>query len=72
MSLRPQSFNEYIGQERLRRNLRLAINAAKKRSEVLRLLAKDASTRKIDIDFPYEQLEYKEAYKRWLDAWREI
>ena len=39
--------------------------------EALRLLVKDASTRKIDIDFPHEQLEYKEAYKRWLDAWRE-
>ena len=40
-------------------------------SEALRLLVKDASTRKIDIDFPHEQLDYKEAYKRWLDAWRE-
>ena len=39
--------------------------------EALRLLVKDTSTRKIDIDFPHEQLEYKEAYKRWLDAWRE-
>lgn len=39
--------------------------------EALRLLAKDTSTRKIDIDFPHEQLDYKEAYKRWLDAWRE-
>ena len=35
VSLRPQSFNEYVGQERLKRNLRLAIEAAKKRSEPL-------------------------------------
>lgn len=34
-SLRPNSFDEYIGQERLKTNLRLAIKAAKKRSEVL-------------------------------------
>ena len=34
-SLRPQNFDEYIGQERLKRNLRLAIDAAKKRSEPL-------------------------------------
>jgi len=33
VSLRPQSFAEYIGQERLKRNLQLAIDAAKKRSE---------------------------------------
>jgi len=31
VSLRPQSFAEYVGQERLKRNLRLAIDAAKKR-----------------------------------------
>ena len=30
VSLRPQSFAEYVGQERLKRNLRLAIDAAKK------------------------------------------
>ena len=35
VSLRPQSFSEYVGQERLKRNLRLAIDAAKKRSEPL-------------------------------------
>ena len=35
VSLRPQSFNEYVGQERLKRNLRLAIEAAKKRGEPL-------------------------------------
>ena len=35
VSLRPQSFSEYVGQERLKRNLRLAIEAAKKRSEPL-------------------------------------
>lgn len=33
VSLRPQNFAEYVGQERLKRNLRLAIDAAKKRSE---------------------------------------
>lgn len=32
-SLRPQSFDEYVGQERLKRNLRLAIDAAKKRDD---------------------------------------
>ena len=35
VSLRPQSFAEYVGQERLKRNLRLAIDAAKKRGEPL-------------------------------------
>ena len=35
ITLRPQSFDEYIGQERLKNNLSLAIEAAKKRSEVL-------------------------------------
>lgn len=33
ITLRPQNFSEYIGQERLKRNLRLAIEAAKKRAE---------------------------------------
>lgn len=33
VSLRPQAFSEYIGQERLKKNLQLAIAAAKKRSE---------------------------------------
>ncbi len=33
VSLRPQRFEEYVGQERLKRNLRLAIEAAKKREE---------------------------------------
>src|SRR6476620_10124395 len=33
VTLRPQSFDEYIGQERLKKNLKLAIAAAKKRSE---------------------------------------
>jgi Holliday junction DNA helicase RuvB len=33
VTLRPQNFNEYVGQERLKRNLQLAIAAAKKRSE---------------------------------------
>lgn len=32
-SLRPKTFDEYIGQERLKKNLRLAITAAKKREE---------------------------------------
>ena len=31
-SLRPASFDDYIGQERLKKNLRLAILAAKKRN----------------------------------------
>jgi len=33
ITLRPQSFDEYVGQERLKRNLKLAIEAAKKRSD---------------------------------------
>jgi Holliday junction DNA helicase RuvB len=33
LTLRPQSFDEYIGQERLKKNLRLAIDAAKKRGD---------------------------------------
>ena len=35
VSLRPQTFVEYVGQERLKTNLQLAIDAAKKRDEVL-------------------------------------
>lgn len=33
VTLRPQTFNEYVGQERLKKNLKLAITAAKKRAE---------------------------------------
>jgi Holliday junction DNA helicase RuvB len=33
VSLRPKTFTEYIGQERLKKNLKLAIAAAKKRHE---------------------------------------
>lgn len=33
VTLRPKSFNEYIGQDRLKNNLKLAIKAAKKRNE---------------------------------------
>lgn len=33
VTLRPQNFAEYIGQDRLKKNLQLAIDAAKKRSE---------------------------------------
>ncbi|QHN43160.1 Holliday junction branch migration DNA helicase RuvB [Candidatus Mycosynbacter amalyticus] len=33
ITLRPQTFDDYIGQERLKKNLKLAIDAAKKRSE---------------------------------------
>lgn len=33
LTLRPQSFDEYVGQERLKKNLKLAIDAAKKRNE---------------------------------------
>ena len=33
ISLRPTSFDEYIGQERLKKNLKLAIDAAEKRGE---------------------------------------
>lgn len=33
VTLRPQSFDEYIGQERLKTNMKLAIEAAKKRGE---------------------------------------
>lgn len=32
-TLRPQSFNEYIGQERIKKNLHILISAAKKRAE---------------------------------------
>jgi Holliday junction DNA helicase RuvB len=35
VSLRPRSFQEYIGQDRLKKNLQLAIKAAKKRNEAL-------------------------------------
>ncbi len=35
ITLRPQSFADYVGQERLKTNLRLAIDAAKKRDEPL-------------------------------------
>lgn len=35
VTLRPGSFSEYVGQERLKKNLQLAIEAAKKRSEPL-------------------------------------
>lgn len=35
ISLRPQTFAEYVGQERLKTNLKLAIDAAKKRGEPL-------------------------------------
>lgn len=35
VSLRPRSFQEYIGQDRLKKNLQLAIKAARKRSEPL-------------------------------------
>lgn len=33
VTLRPQTFDEYVGQARLKKNLRLAIDAAKKRGE---------------------------------------
>ena len=33
LTLRPQTFDDYIGQDRMKRNLRLAIDAAKKRGE---------------------------------------
>lgn len=33
VTLRPQRFSEYVGQERLKKNLQLAIDAAKKRGE---------------------------------------
>lgn len=33
VTLRPQNFDEYIGQERLKKNLKLAIDAARKRGE---------------------------------------
>jgi Holliday junction DNA helicase RuvB len=35
ISLRPQSFVDYVGQDRLKKNLKLAIDAAKKRGEPL-------------------------------------
>lgn len=35
VSLRPRNFQEYIGQDRLKKNLQLAIKAARKRSEPL-------------------------------------
>ena len=33
INLRPKTFSEYVGQERLKKNLSLAIDAAKKRGE---------------------------------------
>lgn len=35
VTLRPRSFDEYVGQDRLKKNLKLAIEAAKKREEPL-------------------------------------
>lgn len=35
VTLRPQTFDDYVGQDRLKKNLRLAIDAAKKRGEPL-------------------------------------
>jgi Holliday junction DNA helicase RuvB len=35
VTLRPKTFNDYIGQDRLKKNLQLAIDAAKKRGEPL-------------------------------------
>lgn len=35
VTLRPQTFDEYVGQDRVKKNLQLAINAAKKRGEPL-------------------------------------
>ena len=35
VSLRPQNFSEYVGQARLKKNLKLAIDAAKKRGEAM-------------------------------------
>ena len=35
VSLRPRTFDEYVGQERLKNNLQLAIDAAKKRGETI-------------------------------------
>ena len=35
LTLRPQQWNEYIGQERLKKNLKILIDAAKKRGEAL-------------------------------------
>jgi Holliday junction DNA helicase RuvB len=35
ITLRPQTFQDYVGQERLKNNLKLAIDAAKKRGEAL-------------------------------------
>lgn len=35
VTLRPQTFDEYVGQERVKRNLKLAIEATKKRNEPL-------------------------------------
>lgn len=35
VTLRPQTFSDYVGQERLKKNLQLAIDAAKKRGEPL-------------------------------------
>ncbi len=35
VTLRPQTFSDYIGQDRLKKNLKLAIDAAKKRGETI-------------------------------------
>jgi Holliday junction DNA helicase RuvB len=35
VTLRPRTFSDYVGQDRLKKNLKLAIDAAKKRDEPL-------------------------------------
>ena len=41
-TLRPQGFGEYIGQEKIKRNLRIFIDAARKREEPVELREKGA------------------------------
>ena len=71
MSVYDELFDDQQVVRQIRQKLPHLFLLAELTGEALRLLVKDASTRKIDIDFPHEQLDYKEAYKRWLDAWRE-
>jgi hypothetical protein len=40
--------------------------------DALDLLVAHSTTRKIDINFKREKLDYREVYTRWLDAWHEI
>lgn len=40
-------------------------------AEALALLEKCPDTRCIDVDFVRQQMDYREVYTKWLDAWRD-